>query len=256
MSSSIPAKTQPQHDLESQSEIQIRSAIHLVSEPADEALDDRHFDYRLDPLAKRMFDVVASVVLILLLSPVYLAVAIAIKIANPRVPVISWADAVGKNRKPFREWKFSTMRPDAKEMLKEILEKDPALRAEWESTYKLKNDPRILPGIGHFLRRTSLNELPQLFNVLCGEMSLVGPRAITEQEELLYLRHSGPALLRLRYAARPGITGLWQVKGRSDTSYAERVQLDEQYMLTRNLFMDIKLIFLTVYAVVAPTGAY
>ena len=205
---------------------------------------------------KFVFDFLTALVLLALLSPFMLVIAIAIKIANPRVPVFVGCDGLGKNRKFFLVWKFSTMVPNAKEVLEGILAANPVLRNEWETTFKLKNDPRILPGIGHFLRRTSLNELPQLFNVLCGEMSLVGPRPINAREEPLYLKYSGENLLWQRYSVRPGVTGLWQVEGRSDVSYEERVRLDHKYLSNKKFSSDLLIIFRTVSIVLWPKGAY
>jgi lipopolysaccharide/colanic/teichoic acid biosynthesis glycosyltransferase len=120
----------------------------------------------------------------------------------------------------------------------------------------LKVDPRILPVIGSLLRRASLNELPQLFNVLRGEMSLVGPRPIRAHEEALYLRYGGPEMLHMRHSIRPGITGLWQVSGRNDVSYAERVQLDMQYLLNSSMINDLEILVKTCARLLRPFGAY
>jgi undecaprenyl-phosphate galactose phosphotransferase len=207
-------------------------------------------------LIKRVFDFWAALFLLLFLSPIILLIALLLKICHPEVPVIFGVKALGKDRKEFREWKFSTMVLNADQRLEEFLASDPALRAEWEATHKLKCDPRIIPGIGRFLRRSSLNELPQLVNVLVGEMSLVGPRAITRKEETLYREHSGPEGLALRYTVLPGITGLWQVEGRSDISYAERVRYDRQYIENQSFWTDLVIIFRTALTVVRPKGAY
>jgi lipopolysaccharide/colanic/teichoic acid biosynthesis glycosyltransferase len=205
---------------------------------------------------KFVFDRAVAALGLILLSPFFVLIAAAIKAVNPSVPVIAWNTVLGKNRRQFRMWKFSTMIPNADAALKDLLARDPALRAEWETNFKLKNDPRVLKGIGTVLRRSSLNELPQLFNVLCGQMSLVGPRPITEDEEALYLKLGGCEMLEMRHSVLPGITGLWQASGRSETSYSERVELDRRYLISRTFWMDLKIIAATFRKVVAFSGAY
>jgi undecaprenyl-phosphate galactose phosphotransferase len=145
--------------------------------------------------------------------------------------------------------KFRTMHVDADALLADILARDPAAASEWEASQKLKDDPRITP-IGQVLRRTSLDELPQLINVLRGEMSLVGPRPIVAAEVRFYGRHIADY-----YQARPGITGLWQVSGRSDTSYPRRVELDVWYVRNWVLWHDIAILLKTVPAVLFRRGA-
>lgn len=207
-------------------------------------------------MAKRAFDIVVALGLLALFSPLFLIIALALKITHPEIPLVIGVVALGKDRKIFNEWKFSTMISDAHNRLEQVLASDPALRKEWQETHKLKADPRILPGIGRFLRRTSLNELPQLINVLIGEMSLVGPRAITPAEEALYFRQADPETAELRFSVRPGITGLWQVERKDEVSYAERVALDCQYIKERNLFLDIRIMLKTAVKIVYPAGAY
>jgi undecaprenyl-phosphate galactose phosphotransferase len=205
--------------------------------------------------AKRTFDLISSLCALILLSPVFVAAAIALKIAHTDVPVFIGLEVLGAGRQRFRMWKFSTMAKDAHLVLPEMLERNAELKQEWERNVKLAKDPRILPGIGHFLRQTSLNELPQLFNVLKGEMSIVGPRPISVAEEALYLRFGGPQMLQRRHAQRPGITGLWQATGRSDVSYRERVELDGEYLATQNMWQDFKILYWTLKKVISREGA-
>lgn len=155
---------------------------------------------------------------------------------------------IGRNGKQFKCWKLRSMVPDAEARLQRYLAENPAARAEWEASFKLEKDPRITR-IGNFLRRSSLDELPQIWNILIGEMSWVGPRPVIATELEMY----GTAATDYR-AMRPGLTGLWQVSGRNDISYAERVQLDVTYRQTCNLAQDIKIIAKTVLAVLGRTG--
>jgi lipopolysaccharide/colanic/teichoic acid biosynthesis glycosyltransferase len=142
------------------------------------------------------------------------------------------------------------MVPHAERELQRILDSDPSARAEWERDFKLKNDPRVT-WIGRFLRKTSLDELPQFLNVLAGEMSIVGPRPVTRQELNLYGDNA-----QLYLACTPGITGLWQVSGRNDVSYANRVALDVRYVLTWTPLQDVKIMFRTLPAMLSRRGAY
>jgi undecaprenyl-phosphate galactose phosphotransferase len=150
----------------------------------------------------------------------------------------------------FPCFKFRTMQVDAEERLRELLANDPAARAEWEREFKLRNDPRITP-IGQFLRRTSLDELPQLFNVIRGEMSLVGPRPVIRAELCKYGDDVDYFLM-----VRPGMTGLWQVSGRNDVDYDTRVYLDTWYVKNWSLWYDIAILFKTIKVVLRRDGAY
>ena len=150
----------------------------------------------------------------------------------------------------FRAWKFRTMHMNADALLQEHLERDPALRAEWEKDHKLKNDPRVT-WIGKILRKTSLDELPQLWNVFCGEMSLVGPRPIVDAEIPKYGDHYD------QYEkVPPGITGLWQISGRNNTSYEERVAFDAFYVRNWSPWFDLYILACTVKVVLRGEGAY
>ena len=189
-----------------------------------------------------------ALLILILIAPVMGAVAFLIW-RRDGAPVLFAHYRVGHDGKLFRCMKFRTMYRDAERMLSELLEKDPAARAEWQREQKLSRDPRITP-IGHFLRRTSLDELPQLFNVLRGDMSLVGPRPITVGELTRYGR------VRWHYlSVRPGMTGLWQVSGRNNTSYDERVALDRRYVEERSVWMNLQILVKTVKVVVARDGA-
>ncbi|MDX1780125.1 MAG: sugar transferase [Thalassovita sp.] len=155
---------------------------------------------------------------------------------------------VGKDNRDFRCWKIRTMVPDAEKMLEEHLAHNPDAAAEWERAFKLKNDPRVTR-LGRFLRETSLDELPQVWNVLRGDMSLVGPRPVTREELRKYQGYDWYYL-----SVRPGITGLWQVSGRNDLTYAERVRMDMDYVNTRSLLKDMHIILRTACVVMYRTG--
>ena len=193
-------------------------------------------------------DRLAAAFLLLLLSPVMLLVALLIWRADG-APILFGHYRVGQHGRLFRCLKFRSMYRNSEQMLKELLARDADARAEWERDHKLLNDPRITP-IGQFLRRTSLDELPQLFNVLRGEMSLVGPRPITVAELPRYGR------VRWHYlSVRPGMTGLWQVSGRNDVSYDERVELDRRYVESDSLRMRLSILWRTVDVVLHGSGA-
>lgn len=198
---------------------------------------------------KRALDIVASSAALLFLSPLLLLISIAV-MADGGSPVFGHK-RVGRNGRSFRCLKFRSMVPNAGEVLAKLLKEDPEAARLWAATRKLPRDPRITR-IGRFLRATSLDELPQLLNVLRGEMSLVGPRPVV-QEELT--EHYGAAAASY-LAVRPGITGLWQVSGRSDTSYAERVALDCRYVREFSFWGDLRILLRTVPAVLAGRGAY
>ncbi|HEY4067835.1 MAG TPA: sugar transferase [Burkholderiaceae bacterium] len=190
----------------------------------------------------------AAFVLLLLLGPLMAVVAFFIW-RRDGAPVLFAHYRVGHNGKLFRCLKFRSMLRNSEQVLADLLRDDPQARAEWARDQKLANDPRIT-GIGHLLRRTSLDELPQLFNVLCGEMNLVGPRPITVSELPRY------GAVRWHYVSvRPGLTGLWQVSGRNDTTYDERVALDRRYVEQRTLMTDVRILLKTVRVVLLREGA-
>lgn len=197
----------------------------------------------------RRFNQLAAAVLLLIFSPLMLAVAVLIT-RRDGPPVFFRHYRVGLEGRLFRCYKFRTMYLDADAVLAELLRTDPQARLEWARDQKLGRDPRVTP-VGRFLRRTSLDELPQLFNVLRGEMALVGPRPITVNE----LSRYGP--VRWNYlSVLPGMTGLWQVSGRSSTTYEQRVALDREYVDHRSLWLDISILLRTVRVVLARDGAH
>ena len=203
---------------------------------------------RLGQIVKCMIDVPAATLLLVLSSPVFLIAAILNLFSDG--PLFFMHQRLGAGGKLFPCLKFRTMVVDAERVLKEKLDQDPALKAEWEATQKLRHDPRVTP-IGRILRKTSLDELPQLINVIRREMSLVGPRPIVESEVRFY----GEDIAHY-YNARPGVTGVWQVSGRSNTSYARRVQLDVWYVNNWSVWLDIAVLLKTLPAVLARKGAH
>lgn len=198
---------------------------------------------------KRLMDVVGATLGLILLSPVLLLVAILVKLDSPG-PVLFKHKRLGAGGRIIEIHKFRTMVVNAEEILQELFRKHPELKEEYERDFKLKNDPRITR-IGRFLRKTSLDEFPQLFNVLKGDLSLVGPRPIVHREIEKYGPY-GRLLLRVP----PGVTGLWQVGGRSDTEYEERIKLDMFYINNWSIWLDIFVLLKTVPAVLARRGAY
>lgn len=191
---------------------------------------------------KRTFDIVVASTALILLSPVMLTTAGLIRLTIGG-PVLFAHTRIGANGREFACLKFRTMAPDAEERLQQILENDPVRAEEWRTTRKLRNDPRIT-WLGHHLRRTSIDELPQLFNVLRGEMSCVGPRPVVADELAPYGENAVDYL-----RARPGMTGAWQVSGRNNLSYQHRVDLDVNYVRRWSLWQDIRILLLTVPAI-------
>jgi lipopolysaccharide/colanic/teichoic acid biosynthesis glycosyltransferase len=206
---------------------------------------------RRSRVAKRTGDIVFSLAVLTLGSPVLLLLALLVKLTS-RGPVFYVQQRVGRDYRSFGCIKFRTMRRDADRVLGVLLAESPDLAEEFRNDFKLKNDPRITR-LGKFLRRSSLDELPQFVNVLRGEMSVVGPRPIVRKEISRY----GDAMDEV-LAVRPGLTGLWQVSGRNNLSYAERVELDVRYARSRNLRIDLAIILRTVGVILDPSdrGAY
>ncbi|MEI7530051.1 MAG: undecaprenyl-phosphate galactose phosphotransferase WbaP [Elusimicrobiota bacterium] len=200
-------------------------------------------------LTKRAIDYAAAALISVLLALPMLLIALRVKLSSAG-PATYRQQRVGKNGKLFWCYKFRTMHPDADARLKELLARDPGLKAEWEKNFKLTNDPRVT-GIGDFLRRTSLDELPQLLNILKGEMSLVGPRPVVTKEITEYYKEDAVYYFRVP----PGLTGLWQVSGRSDITYDSRIALDSWYVKNWNIWLDIIILFKTVNVVLNREGA-
>ncbi len=206
----------------------------------------------LDPWAqrlKRALDLLGAGVGGLLISPLLLAIIVLIKLDSPG-PAFYGHQRLGAGNETFRCWKFRTMYADAESMLADWLQRDPVLRLEWEQNHKLRNDPRVTR-VGRFLRKTSLDELPQLWNVLLGEMSLVGPRPIVKAEVPKY-----EEAYELYCRIRPGMSGFWQVSGRSDTDYRERVEMDRYFVRNWSMWLDIIILARTVKIVLLSKGAY
>ena len=202
---------------------------------------------RADP-AKRAFDIFVSATALIILSPIMLVFAILVYFQDRASPLFA-QDRYGLNGETFRCYKLRSMVVDASDRLKELLENNPEARKEWNETQKLQDDPRITK-FGAFIRKMSIDELPQLFNVLRGDMSLVGPRPIVQNEISRYGND-----FQYYKAVRPGLTGLWQVKGRSNTTYDERVAMDVEYVQTRTFWGDFWIVVMTIPAVIASRGA-
>lgn len=205
------------------------------------------------PLGKRLFDIVVSALLIVAFAPLMLMIS-AIVFSQVGPKVIFAHTREGKDGLKFPCLKFRTMYLDADKRLEQILATDPSARAEWEATRKLKKDTRILPFVGKFLRKSSLDELPQLFNVLIGQMSLVGPRPVVEEE----IRDYYGDVAGLYYSVRPGMTGPWQIGARSDDDYPSRVAKDAQYVRNWSFLQDLTILVKTAQHVanVRQNGAY
>ncbi|WP_449187809.1 undecaprenyl-phosphate galactose phosphotransferase WbaP [Veillonella sp.] len=200
-------------------------------------------------IMKRIFDIVATVCGGILILPILAIIALLIYLDSPG-PIVFGHKRVGQGGKEFSCYKFRSMVPNAQEALEVYLKENPATREEWEHNFKLKDDPRVTR-IGKFLRKTSLDELPQLWNVLVGDMSLVGPRPIVRDEIVKYGEYINDF-----YLVPPGITGVWQVSGRSDTTYEERVLMDSWYVHNWSVWIDIVYLLKTALVVVKLKGAY
>ena len=198
---------------------------------------------------KRLMDILAIVIFLPIIIPVMLILSILVKLTS-KGPVFYGHKRIGKNGKEIKCWKFRSMCINSQEILEEILATDPVRRAEWEKDRKFQNDPRVTK-FGKFLRKTSLDELPQLFNILFGDMSLVGPRPVTEPELVKYGEHKDYVL-----SVSPGLTGMWQVSGRSDTGYEERISFDTYYIQNWSIWLDIWILIKTVWVVLIGKGAY
>lgn len=198
---------------------------------------------------KRGFDIAAAATILIVFAPLIVFTMIAVRLSMGG-PVLFGHERIGLAGQRFTCWKFRTMRLDAAAVLERYLAANPAARAEWQGTRKLRHDPRITP-LGRVLRKYSVDELPQLFNVLKGDMSLVGPRPVIEDELVRY----GPEAVRY-CATRPGITGLWQVSGRSDTSFPHRVALDARYVAGWSFGRDIGILVRTIPVVLGARGSY
>ncbi|SDL92163.1 sugar transferase [Aliiruegeria lutimaris] len=214
---------------------------HLIVVGIEFALTGREW-------GRSLFDKVFAICALLFFAPILVLVSILIFVFEGG-PLFFAHRRVGKNGRPFRCYKFRTMVCDAEARLEQILESDPAARAQWEATQKLDDDPRVT-AIGTFLRRTSLDELPQFWNVILGDMAIVGPRPIVASEVSHYGNHFCEYV-----SVKPGITGLWQVNGRCNTTYESRVAMDVEYVHNRCFTGDLRIILKTVTIVVSGDGA-
>jgi lipopolysaccharide/colanic/teichoic acid biosynthesis glycosyltransferase len=205
-------------------------------------------DY-LNLFIKRVVDIIGGLIGTIILIPLTIVIAIINFVNNENGPLFYSQIRIGKDGKYFKMYKFRTMVVDADKKLQELLESDEEIRKEWEENRKLKNDPRITK-IGKFLRKTSLDEWPQFLNVLGGSMSIVGPRAVVDDEIEKFGVYKENIL-----SVKPGITGYWAANGRSDTTYEERVFMEYKYVDNFSLWMDIKILFKTVISVVKKEGA-
>ncbi len=201
-------------------------------------------------LVKRMIDLISVIVAGGLLAPLLLAIAAAVKLSS-RGPVLYGQERIGLGGVPFRMWKFRTMFADAENILEDYLKRDPELKVQWESKRKLDGDPRVIPGIGQFLRKSSFDELPQLWNVFKGEMSLVGPRPLPPY----HLDKFDQQFRRYREQAKPGLTGLWQVAGRKDGNPEMYVKWDSYYIQEWSPWLDTAILLRTFKAVISRSGA-
>lgn len=223
-------------------------SLWLINRNGSLSFEDR----LLQPMAqftKRAMDVVISGTAFVIFAPVMLGIMLWIKLTSPG-PIFFGHERIGKNGKRFKAWKFRSMVTNGDEVLKKHLAENPEMQAEWDATYKLKKDPRVTPP-GRFIRKTSLDELPQLWNVLKGEMSLVGPRPIVDGE---VERYKGAFKSYQRVV--PGVTGLWQVSGRNLTTYDRRVELDEFYVRNWSVWFDLYILGRTIKTVLLREGAF
>lgn len=209
----------------------------------DEKKLQHQYGYRF---IKRLFDVVASSVAVVILSPVFLIIAIAIKVNDPAGPVFYTQTRVGKDGKPFKMFKFRSMVTNADELLEKLRDQNEVEGA----MFKMKEDPRITK-VGKFIRKYSLDELPQLLNVVGGSMSIVGPRPPLSYEVKEYTGYD-----RQRLMVKPGATGMWQVGGRNALSFDQMVELDLTYINERSVWLDLKIMFETVKVMIKPNAAY
>lgn len=221
-----------------------RSAVSPLS-----SSNESDLSFPIGGIAKRSFDVSSALLAILILSPIFLMIMALVKLTD-RGPAFYGHRRVGHNGRTFHCLKFRTMVSNGDEVLRQYLAANPEAAEEWKATRKLKNDPRVT-AVGQVLRKLSLDELPQLINIIRGEMSVVGPRPVVD-EELNYYESAASYYL----STRPGLTGLWQISGRNDVSYKERVDFDTHYVRNWSMMQDVSIIFKTIPAVCMSRGSY
>lgn len=220
----------------------MNKTIYCESTPSEASFETPSPKYR----PKRLFDLAIVLVLLPVFSPLIALLWLIVKMDGG--PGFFGHERIGRNGVPFRCWKIRSMVPNSEERLKDHLASDPEAAREWSESFKLRNDPRITP-IGKFLRKSSLDELPQFWNVLLGEMSLVGPRPVSRDELQMYSIH-----LKSYLSMSPGITGPWQVSGRNSLSYKQRVTIDVEYSRQADLKIDMQILAKTVFVVLKRTG--
>ena len=201
-------------------------------------------------MIKRLFDIVFSLFAILFFLPFGIIFSLLIGLSS-RGPIFYASYRVGKEGRPIRCWKFRTMCADAEQKLQQLLATNAKFKEEWDTYYKLKDDPRIFP-VGRFLRKTSLDELPQFWNVLKGDLSVVGPRPVTAEEIEKYFGAKAEKIL----SVRPGLTGIWQTSGRSLLTFEERLRLEESYIDHQSLSLDLRIIAKTIPILFSAKGAF
>lgn len=229
-------------------EFRITDATRGVEQESFVISEPRRPNPRSSFNAKRALDITVASLALLFVAPLLLIIALLVRLQDGQAAIFSHT-RYGQNGRTFKCLKLRSMVPDAAERLQELLERDPDAKREWELTQKLVHDPRITP-LGQFIRATSIDELPQLINVLKGDMSLVGPRPISLSERSKYGENFADYC-----SVRPGITGLWQVSGRSDVSYPERVRMDTTYAQSRTFWGDVLIMLKTIPAVLKSEGA-
>ncbi|WP_099519101.1 sugar transferase [Paenibacillus sp. BIHB 4019] len=223
-----------------------RNDARAVLEGGFNASYEKRKSLRLYLMAKRAVDIIGAATGIMILSPILILVAVLIKLEDPRGKIFFYQTRVGRNERTFKMYKFRSMVSNAEEMLEDLLSQNEVEGA----MFKMKEDPRITK-IGRFIRKTSIDELPQFWNVLRGDMSLVGPRPPLPREVESYSSYD-----KLRLRVTPGCTGLWQVSGRNELNFHEMVELDLQYIKQRSIIFDIKIILLTVKVMFGSKDAY
>lgn len=202
---------------------------------------------------KRSFDILFSIMALILLLPAFLVILLLVKLSSPG-PVFYCSLRIGRKGKLFKFWKFRSMHRDADQRLEVMLSSDPKLKQEWQKYFKLRNDPR-LTRIGSFLRKTSMDELPQFWNVLIGDLSIVGPRPYLPREADVIRKILGSEMEKM-FSVRPGLTGLWQTAGRNFLTFKERVKLEVSYVDKRSFLLDLKLIARTIPILLFQKGAF
>ena len=213
-------------------------------------LKQQDFFLKLYELIKRLFDIIFSLLFLFLSAPLIFVFSILIKLRN-KGAIFYCQNRLGLEGRPFKMWKMRTMHSDSDKILAAYLKENPEAKKEWKHYFCLKNDPRIVGAPGKYARKYSIDELPQFFNVLKGDMSLVGPRPVPLDEYNLF-----PAEFRdVRNSVKPGLTGLWQVSGRSEMTIHEKLNLDIKYIKEKSLMADLKIIAKTPWAVISSKGA-